>query len=122
MDEIWRAIIERKMEHWTNPEIAAFLNKTYGKSYSPNYISTIFRQRIIPAICAAAQLHFEQVARLAFPEEFKTCRCCGRTLLRTADFFVRKGKSVDGLSAQCKQCDKKKRDSRKPCAAAKEEN
>ena len=35
-------ILEMKLNHKQNSEIASYLNKTYDKSYNDNYISTIF--------------------------------------------------------------------------------
>ena len=56
-----------------NEDIAIAINKKYGKTYTPNYISTIFRQRIIPKINEAAAYHEKVVSNLFFEEEFKAC-------------------------------------------------
>ena len=39
-----------KLKKMKNTDIAITINKQYQKSYTPNYISTIFRQRIIPIV------------------------------------------------------------------------
>lgn len=98
-----------KLRKVKNVDIAWDINKKYGKSYTQNYISTIFRQRIIPKICDAAKYHEEIIANIFFPENFKECSCCGETMLRSADNFTRKSRASDGLSARCKQCEKKAR-------------
>jgi hypothetical protein len=72
-----------------NTDIAISINKKWGKSYTPNYISTIFRQRIIPAINAAATYHEKVVGSLFFEEEFKTCSRCGKTMLLDPTNFMR---------------------------------
>lgn len=113
LDEVHRVILEKKMAHETNQNIADFLHKNYGKTYSANYISTIFRQRILPKICAAAEMHEKIVGNLFFEENFKKCTCCGKWLLRTGDNFVKKTRSPDGLNTRCKKCDKIAREKKK---------
>lgn len=90
-------------------DIAAAVNKKYGKSYTQNYISTIFRQKIIPKINRAASYHEEIIANIFFPEEFKTCCRCGETMLRVPDNFMRRSRSSDGFSSRCKRCEKEAR-------------
>lgn len=114
LTELQREILDLKIQKKKNVDIASAINKKWGKTYTPNYISTIFRQRIIPKINEAAKYHQKIVSKIFFEEEFKTCSCCGRTLLRDPENFTRKSRSADGLTARCKQCEKKAR------AAAKE--
>lgn len=109
LSDAQREILDQKLKKVRNTDIAYYINKKYGKSYTPNYISTIFKQRIIPKINAAADYHVQVVGNLFFPEEFKTCTCCGRTLLKDAVNFTRKARSKDGFSARCKDCEKQAR-------------
>lgn len=109
LNEIQNDILRAKLEKQGNVDIAATINKKYGKTYSDNYISTIFHQQIIPAIANAACIHAEIIENLPYPENFKKCRTCGQVLLATTDNFVRKGRAPDGLSTQCKQCDRQAR-------------
>ena len=109
LSDAQREILDQKLKKVRNTDIAYYINKKYGKSYTPNYISTIFKQRIIPKINAAADYHAQVVGNLFFPEEFKTCTCCGRTLLKDAVNFTRKARSKDGFSARCKDCEKQAR-------------
>lgn len=102
-------LLDMKMRRVGNSEIAKYLNQKYGRAYTPNYISTIFRQQIIPKICQAAQDHEEVVGFLFFPEEFKTCTGCGRTLLINNDNFMHRTRSKDGFSNRCKRCDSRAR-------------
>lgn len=106
-------ILRQKISKQKNQDIALFINKKYNKTYNANYISTIFRQKIIAAINKAAALHYEIMTNIFFPENFKKCKQCGRTLLLTSDNFVRKTKSKDGFVSRCKQCDKKNRQEKK---------
>lgn len=109
LSDIQREILDFKLRKVSNPDIAQYINKKYNKSYTINYISTIFRQKIIPQICAAAQIHAEIIENLTFPENFKKCKTCGRILLISPINFVRKSRSPDGYSTQCKICDRETR-------------
>jgi hypothetical protein len=109
LSEVQQHILDLKLKKVTNTDIAAEVNKRWGKTYTPNYISTIFRQRIIPRINAAAAYHEKLVSNVFFEEEFKTCSDCGRTLLRDADNFTRKARSKDGFTNRCKACEKQAR-------------
>lgn len=109
LSDIQREILDLKLRKVSNPDIAQYINKKYSKSYTINYISTIFRQKIIPQICAAAQIHAEIIENLTFPENFKKCKTCGRILLISPINFVKKSRSPDGYSTQCKICDREAR-------------
>ena len=109
LTDLQKEILELKMAHKQNYEIASIVNQKYGKSYNENYISTIFHQKILTSIAAAAQEHYDIVSNLFFPENFKRCKDCGRMLLLSSNNFVRQKKSSDGFSPRCKQCEKKKR-------------
>lgn len=102
-------LLRQKLNGQTNTQIAHNLNATYGSHYTDNYISTIYRKKIIPAIANAARIHRELLENLFFPENWKVCIGCGRTLLRSNDFFVKKKRASDGLISRCKFCDKKER-------------
>ena len=105
-------ILHAKLNKKKNVDIAEEINKKYGTSYSPNYISTIFRQKVLTKIAATASYHEQVIANIYFPEEFKTCTCCGETMLRIPDNFMRRSRSNDGLSSRCKKCEKKIRDAK----------
>ena len=102
LSEIQKEILDLKLKKVKNVDIAQEINKKWQKTYTPNYISTIFRQRIIPKINEAAAYHEKVVSNLFFEEEFKVCTGCGRTLLRDADNFTRKSRSKDGYTSRCK--------------------
>ena len=113
LTEIQQLILRRKQDHIKNQEIAQEVNSKFGMSYSPNYISTIFRHRIIKQINETAQYHLELIGQLAFPENFKRCSTCGKTLLSHKHNFIRKARSADGFTARCKVCDKEVKQRRK---------
>ena len=109
LTDFQKEILELKTKKVTNQDIAIYINKKYGKTYNDNYISTIFRQKILAKIAETVELHYEVVKNLFFEENFKKCKDCGATLLICSDNFVKKAKSKDGFSIRCKKCEKEKR-------------
>lgn len=101
-----REILDLKIRHVKNADIAEYINKKYNKSYTVNYISTIFRQKIIKKISECVTYHQEIVLNLPFPEEFKQCSCCKKYYLRDPRNFVKKTRAKDGYTGRCKNCDK----------------
>ena len=112
LSEVHKDILNLKLNKVKNADIACEVNKKWGKTYTTNYISTIFRQRIIPRINAAAAYHVKLLENIYFEEEFKTCSSCGRTMLRDADNYTRRARSKDGFSGTCKACEKEARQNR----------
>ena len=113
LTEAQHEILDLKINKTKNQDIADYINKKYSKSYTANYISTIFRQKIIPRINETAEFHAKVIENLSFPENFKKCTGCGKTLLIDADKFVRKSRSKDGFSTRCKICDRNDRQKKK---------
>ena len=109
LTDLHKEILDMKLRKVANVDIASQINSKWKKTYTPNYISTIFRQRIIPKINEAAAYHEKLLSNIYFEEEFKTCSGCGQILLRDADNFTRKSRSSDGFTARCKRCEKKAR-------------
>lgn len=106
-------IFNLKRARVPNLKIRQILTQEFGKTYSVNYISTIFKQQAIGAINHAAALHEKIIRNIFFEEEFKVCNLCGRRLLRDSEFFTRKSSSKDGFSGRCKECEKKIREEKK---------
>lgn len=113
LSEVQREILDFKIRGASNQQIAAAINSKHGKAYTVNYISTIFRQKILPAIIEGVQYHLRVCENLFFPEEFKECNTCGRVLLRDSYNFVRKNRAKDGFTNRCKACDKADRQRKK---------
>ena len=109
LSDLQLEILRLKEKKTKNQDIADYINKKYGKSYTANYISTIFRQKIIVKINEAAELHRDTVENCFFPENFKRCAECGRILLLDGRNWVRKSRSKDGFQNKCKKCEKKGR-------------
>ena len=106
LNEAQEEILQMKIAKKKNQDIANYINKKYNKSYTANYISTIFRQKIIKQINEAAAFHKEIINNIFFEENFKKCSCCGKILLRSTENFVKKSRAKDGFAGRCKRCDK----------------
>lgn len=113
LNEVQKEILDLKIKKVKNQDIADWINKKHGKSYTANYISTIFRQKIIPQINETARFHALVVENMCFEENFKKCNGCGEWLLIDARNFVRKSRSKDGFSTKCKKCDRADRQKKK---------
>lgn len=113
LTDIQRKILEFKIAHVKNEDIRIKINELFQKTYTANYISTIFKQKIIPKINLIAAQHAEIIENLCYAENFKKCTHCGRVLLINADNFVKKSRSIDGFSNRCKRCDKLIREQKK---------
>ena len=113
LTEAHQEILDLKISKQKNQDIADIINKKYGKSYTANYISTIFRQKIIPHINETANFHALIIENMCFEENFKKCHGCGKWLLIDAENFVRKSRSKDGFSTKCKKCDRADRERKK---------
>lgn len=102
-----KLILNLRLKGEKNYNIAHAVNRAFGKSHSANYISTIFVQKVIPALAATAEL--EEFLEKAKPHELKKCKKCGKTYPRTADYFRRNKRSIDGLQNVCKSCQKEEK-------------
>lgn len=113
LDPIHAKILDMKIHGIKNADIAFDVNKEFGKTYTVNYISTIFRQKILPQIAEAAQYHQTLMENCFFPENFKRCNYCGKYYLKDPKNFVRKTCSKDGYTTRCKKCDHRLREQKK---------
>lgn len=109
MQAEYRLIVEMKSENWRNEDINNELRRRNLKTFSVNYISTIYKKRIPKLLAQAVETHFELALALDQPDEWKHCSKCGKLLHLDSNHFRRLGKSKDGFVGSCKQCDKKKR-------------
>ncbi len=109
LTDIQREILHLKEQKKKNIDIAGYINSKYGKSYTANYISTIFKQKIIVKINEAVKLHQDTIENCFFPENFKRCNTCGRILLLDKRNWVKKSRSKDGFQNRCKRCERENR-------------
>lgn len=111
---VQQKVLELKLAGKQNMDIKEIVNKEFDRSYQANYISTIYRQYVAPAIADAATRHLEIVRAIAEgPERFKRCSVCGRLLVESETYFIHKSRAKSGFSTRCKQCDHDYRQRRK---------
>ena len=113
LTDVQREILRLKEKKEKNADIAGYINRKYGKSYTANYISTIFKQKIIVKINEAVKLHQDTIENCFFPENFKRCIDCGRILLLDGRNWVKKTRSKDGFQNKCKRCEREMRKKKK---------
>lgn len=106
-------ILKRKIQKVPNEKIRREVNQKFSRSYTTNYISTIYRHKIIKKINEAAIFHEKIVENYFYPENFKKCSRCGRIFLIDSRNFVRKKASKDGFNPRCKFCDREKREEKR---------
>ncbi len=107
LTEIQREILLLKEKKKKNADIAKYINEKYEKKYTANYISTIFKQKIIGKIIETVKLHQDTIENCFFKENFKKCNECGKILLLDGRNWVKKSRSKDGFQNKCKRCEKK---------------
>ena len=105
-------LLRLKEAGYRNAEIAELINKEYGKSYTANYISTVFRQKTLTKIAEAVKLHEDTVKACGDLSMYKQCVRCGRLLLLDERNFVHKNRSKDGFQNKCKVCEREIRKAR----------
>ena len=101
-------LLEWKIQKKSNQEIQSLIKEKYNHTYQVNYISTLYC-KTLDKIAETAKFHKEVCENLFFPENFKKCKDCGRSLLLTERDWVKRARSRDGFSPRCKHCEKIKR-------------
>lgn len=109
LEPLHKDILDWKVEKKSNSEIQSLVKEKYHHTYQVNYISTLYR-KVFDTIAETAAFHKTVCENLFFPEEFKKCKDCGRSLLLTNRDWVKRARSKDGFSPRCKHCEKIKRD------------
>lgn len=110
---IYYEIMILKIDGLTNKEIHEALLPKFGKTYTPEYISCIWRQKIPKLIAEEAKrryldYHFIEEER----GKWKRCNRCGQIKLMHPLYFSKNCTSKDGFYSICKDC-RKKRQSKK---------
>jgi len=107
LSEIRNFILDLKIARLPYSDILARLEMQYQLTYNENHLSTILAREIPQAIADAAKRH-----RLLIEtpeEEMKKCYTCGRKLPRDSLFFTHNRSRKDGLSSNCKDCERMRR-------------
>jgi hypothetical protein len=102
-------IVKLKLKGLQNTEIKDYLLKKHGKTYTTEYLSSLWCNKIPKLISERAKEDY-LVWYYTFEERgtWKRCSCCGQRKLAHKRFFTRNKTSKDGFYSVCKECRNKK--------------
>lgn len=105
---IYQRILEMKIDKKQNNEIQEALAKEFQTTYSVEYISSLWRNKIPKLIAAEATEDFLnwQYKQKNWP--MKKCTKCGQIKPAHSQFFSKNKTSADGWYSICKKCRNKK--------------
>ena len=94
-----------KIMNMQNKDIQKQLEQDYGRTYSVEYISSLYNNKI-PKLIAAECEKEELLYHYTFVEKgkWKKCSRCGQIKLLHPIFFSKNSNSSDGFYSICKEC------------------
>jgi hypothetical protein len=106
---IYMRIIELKIDKASNAEIQKTLKEEFDTTYSAEYISSLWRNKIPKMIAETAVEDFLiwEYRRNNYP--LKKCSKCGKMKPAHNQFFSKNNTSKDGFYSICKVCRSRKR-------------
>lgn len=102
-------LVECKIDGMQNNEIQLTLQKEFGIKHSPEYISSLWRNKIPKMIAAVATENFLSWYYETYNLPMKRCSKCGQFKPAHNVFFSKNKSSKDSLYSICKECRNKKR-------------
>lgn len=104
-EPILEQIVIDKIDGLQNNEIQEHLDKKFGMSYSTEYISSLYRNKIPKLIAAAAEDDYIQEWFLNHEKgTYKKCSRCGEVKIAHPKYFSKNSTSNDGFYSICKEC------------------
>lgn len=105
---LYARLIELKIDGVQNTAIATTLQTEFGIKHTPEYISSLWRNKIPKMIAAEAENEFlfHEFGKLGLP--FKKCSKCGQLKPAHNNFFSINKTSKDNFYSICKKCRNKK--------------
>lgn len=106
---IYQRIVELKIDKKQNSEIQSILSQEFDTTYSVEYISSLWRNKIPKMIANQARESFLewQYKEKGYP--MKKCSKCGQLKPAHNQFFSKNNTSKDNWYSICKKCRNKKR-------------
>ena len=103
-------IMTYKVENLQNADIQKRLEEKYGSTYSVEYISSLFNNKIPKLIADTAEIE-ELLFHYTYIEKgnWKKCNRCGQVKLLHTRFFSKNSSSKTGFYSICKDCRNKKK-------------
>ena len=94
-----------KIDGMCNVDIGVEINKRYGKKYTNEYLSSLWRKKIPRLIAEAAeQEYLEWYYTVVKKGHWKKCSRCGQIKLAHNFYFSKNKSSKDGFYSICKCC------------------
>ena len=107
---MYERIVETKIDGLTNEQIQQILQEEFGVNHSPEYISSLWRNKIPKIIASAAEDAFLDNYFLNEEKgQYKKCSRCGEIKLALPKYFSKNKTSRDGFYSICKACRNKQR-------------
>ena len=105
---LYMRLLECKIDKMQNIDIQDTLQQEFGIKHTPEYISSLWRNKIPKMIAEEAQRRFlyHEFEDLGLP--FKKCSKCGQSKPAHGSFFSINKTSKDGWYSICKACRNKK--------------
>lgn len=107
---IYQRIVELKIDKMQNTDIQEILMKEFNTTYSIEYISSLWRNKIPKLIATKAKEEFitHEYKIKGYP--MKKCSKCGQIKPANNQFFSRNNTSKDSFYSICKKCRNKKKE------------
>lgn len=106
----YETIVRMKIDGRTNQDIRDELQLTLGVTPTPEYISTLWRNRIPKHIAEVAHREYlDWYFTYVKPGKWKKCSRCKEIKLANNIFFSKNKSSKDGWYSMCKSCRNKKK-------------
>lgn len=106
---VYLKIVELKIDKRQNEEIQRILQEEFGMTYSVEYLSSLWRNKIPKLIAAEATEDFITWEYKTRGYPMKKCSKCGETKPAHNQFFSKNKTSRDGWYSVCKRCRNKKK-------------
>lgn len=106
---IYQRIVELKIDKKQNSDIQQALTEEFNTTYSVEYISSLWRNKIPKLIAIQAKEDFLTWQYRVNKYPMKKCTKCGQIKPAHNQFFSRNNTSKDSLYSICKRCRNKKR-------------
>lgn len=104
-EPIYKDIVNYKIANKTNAEIQQLLQEKHNKSYTVEYISNLWRNKIPKLIAQQAQIDYVIQHFTVTPGAYwKECSRCGELKPAHTFFYSKNNTAKDGWYACCKKC------------------
>lgn len=104
-EPIFRDIVQMKFDGVQNINIQKYLLKAYNKTYTVEYISNLWRNKIPKLIAQQAKIDYViKYYQSHKGARWKKCSCCGVTKPAHTYFYSKNSSSKDGWYSMCKNC------------------